>query len=102
MNIDPETRPLSNSDARSDKHNYCERTRAIASLKTSASAGPASAQIATTSPAVIKTIRTQPGTSPRSGFLLQTTANRARKNSRNQDMFSPQLDGILRQMGMGL
>src|SRR5690606_17011373 len=43
------------------------RTRWIAVLKTFVSAGPARSQIVTTSPAVMRVTRTQPGTSPRSG-----------------------------------
>src|SRR5690606_7909931 len=57
------------SDPRSPAHVPSPQrpdTREIACSKRPVSAGPATAQIRTTSPAVIKVTRTHPGTSPRS------------------------------------
>jgi hypothetical protein len=53
-------------------------TRLMACSKTPLSAGPASAQIMITSPAVMSVIKTQPGTSPRSSRSHWAPNNRRR------------------------
>ena len=51
--------------------NHTETTRSIADSKTPLRAGPATAQMTTTKPAVMRVMRTQPGTSPRSEYELE-------------------------------
>ena len=50
---------------------HTETTRSIADSKTPLRAGPATAQMTTTNPAVMSVMRTQPGTSPRSDGELE-------------------------------
>jgi hypothetical protein len=50
---------------------HTETTRSIADSKTPLRAGPATAQMTTTNPAVMSVMRTQPGTSPRSEGELE-------------------------------
>ena len=50
---------------------HTETTRSIADSKTPLRAGPATAQMTTTNPAVMSVMRTQPGTSPRSEYELE-------------------------------